>query len=62
MSALAKEYGTKGHLLRMAMLAYRILAFVALADRMVRRKAELIALVLPMTAMQGMSWQKASAR
>ena len=55
MSALAKEYGknTCAH-------GYAGLAswFIALADRMVR-KTGTIALVLPMTAMQGMSWQKA---
>ena len=55
MSALAREYGkgTCAH-------GYAGLAswFIALADRMVR-KTGTIALVLPMTAMQGMSWQKA---
>jgi len=55
MSALSKEYGkgTCAH-------GYAGLAswFVALADRMVRKDGHL-AMVLPMTALQGMSWQKA---
>ena len=54
MSALAREYGkgTCAH-------GYAGLAswFVALADRMVRMDGT-IALVLPMTALQGSSWQK----
>ena len=54
MSALAREYGkgTCAH-------GYAGIAswFVALADRMVR-KGGTIALVLPMTALQGASWQK----
>ena len=55
MSALSKEYGkgTCAH-------GYAGIAswFVALADRMVRKDGHL-AMVLPMTALQGMSWQKA---
>ena len=55
MSALSKEYGkgTCAH-------GYAGLAswFVALADRMVR-KTGTVAIVLPMTALQGTSWQKA---
>ncbi len=55
MSAMEKEYtqGTCAH-------GYAGIAssFVALANRMVRRSGT-IALVLPMTALQGMSWQKA---
>ena len=54
MSAMEKEYtqGTCAH-------GYAGIAssFVALANRMARR-AGTIALVLPMTALQGMSWQK----
>ena len=55
MSTLSKEYGkgTCAH-------GYAGLAswFVALADRMVR-KTGTVAIVLPMTALQGTSWQKA---
>ena len=54
MSALAREYGkgTCAH-------GYAGIAswFVALADRMVRREGT-IALVLPLTTLQGASWQK----
>ena len=54
MSAMAREYakGTCAH-------GYAGLAswFVALADRMVRKDGT-VALVLPMTALQGSSWQK----
>ena len=54
MSALARAYGkgTCAH-------GYAGLAswFTALADRMVRKKG-IVALVLPMTALQGTSWQK----
>ena len=54
MSAVEKEY-TKGTCYHgYAGIAS---AFVALADRMVKR-AGTVALVLPMTALQGMSWQK----
>ena len=55
MSALAREYGkgTCAH-------GYAGLAswFVALADRMVQ-KTGTVAMVLPMTSLQGTSWQKA---
>ena len=54
MSALARDYGkgTCAH-------GYAGLAswFVALADRMVRKNGT-VAMVLPMTALQGISWQK----
>ena len=54
MSATEKEY-TKGTCYHgYAGIAS---AFVALADRMVK-KGGTLALVLPMTALQGMSWQK----
>ena len=54
MAAMAREYakGTCAH-------GYAGIAswFVALADRMVKKDGR-IALVLPMTALQGMSWQR----